>query len=257
MTTGAAPIYPAVPAGAMRPVYGVCGNHYQEGAPASAQAPQCACGMFAVGRCADDGTWVCGSHGSMYGDGQFVCGNCWARRNQEAKAARQRQMQEKFDAAPLPTADLLGRIADGIVKCTTLKADFRLPGAQLAGLLVSRVEPQQVALHREATPAGRWGRKRLAPPVWVYAPGWELEKDRYRDTDKYLLVDGRQLTITRHSETDPGLRSYQGPEVSVEFDLLRPVLRRHFPVFRDIEWLLGDNGRPIGVVTASGGHESF
>lgn len=242
----------------MHPVYGVCGHQYQEGAPASAEAPQCACGMFAVGRCADDGTWVCGRHGGMYGGDRLLCGSCWARRDQEAKETRERQTQERFHAAPLLTVDVLGRIADGVMQCTTLRVDSPITGAQLASFMLSRVKPEQINLHEpdeQVARTGRWRRGRPDPTVWKTAPGWELEKDRRNETERYLLVDGRQLTTTYHgSRSYTYQTSYQGPGVPVGFDLLRPVLRTHFPVFREIEWLLGDSGRLVGIVTANGGH---
>lgn len=55
-----------------RPVFGPCGNRYQNG---DTQTPRCVCGMFAVGICTECGEPACGTHGSLIGQ-RFVCGDC-------------------------------------------------------------------------------------------------------------------------------------------------------------------------------------
>jgi hypothetical protein len=56
-------------------------------------AGSCACGIFAIGRCGDCNSLVCGEHGALH-EGRLLCGADIQRRRQQAADAAQRE-QEK------------------------------------------------------------------------------------------------------------------------------------------------------------------
>jgi hypothetical protein len=116
-----------------------CGNRYQAGAPpvtAGGTAPQCACGMFAVGGCVDCGALLCGEHGARF-DGAFVCAADYARREQlAAQVVWERQAPQRAAEEQQRKRDL----ADLVQAVQNYERDRR-----------SVVE----AILREADPAGR------------------------------------------------------------------------------------------------------
>jgi hypothetical protein len=76
-----------------------CGHHYQVGGAALTSAqPLCECGTFAVGKCAECGKWVCGSHsGIPYWEGRRLCDQHRAE-SESAHYARQRVVSEERKA---------------------------------------------------------------------------------------------------------------------------------------------------------------
>lgn len=89
---------PGIPVEAIdRTYYVPCGHRYQEGA-ATAGAPTCACGMFAVGVCLDCRTPVCGHHHEAVG-GNVYCSKHGPARTREAKAQELRTAQQVRQSA--------------------------------------------------------------------------------------------------------------------------------------------------------------
>lgn len=78
-----------------------CGNRYQEG-PMRADAPVCACGMYAVGQCADCSAPTCGTCGRRI-EGRFLCPDHATAREQERREAN--AAAEIAEAAELAAAE--------------------------------------------------------------------------------------------------------------------------------------------------------
>jgi hypothetical protein len=74
--------------GALEPVWhdAVCGAEYQEGVPAGAGTPVCACGTFAIGLCDGCAQPLCGIHGGM-DFGKRRCSSCVAAARRAVAAA--------------------------------------------------------------------------------------------------------------------------------------------------------------------------
>lgn len=74
-----------------------CGAEYQEGAPTTAELA-CGCGTFAIGRCAECGDPVCGTH-SAVADGRRLCSRDMARVREAFVEAERERKARLADAA--------------------------------------------------------------------------------------------------------------------------------------------------------------
>ena len=119
----------------------VCGQRYQEGAPASAAA--CSCGTFAIGMCTTCGIPVCGDHSWLVDQHRY----CNVHANAEAAIVRARIEQERQQA----TLD------------AQQMADETISGAQ------RYVHAFLVAAYAVGCPG--------AHPIWR-SPGWRKENQR-------------------------------------------------------------------------------
>lgn len=83
----------------------LCGHRYQEGGVAAGNAPQCGCGTFAIGACAECGKPVCGTHSALIGD-RRICGDDApaARAEAERLAAEQRLIDAENDRVRMAAA---------------------------------------------------------------------------------------------------------------------------------------------------------
>jgi hypothetical protein len=110
-----------------------CGAEYQDGVPATAAA--CACGTFAIGRCAECSQPVCGTHSGIWGGGKRLCRDCRARasaaqaaRKAEEDAEAERQLQEQRQAwRQRVLADLAG--SEPIERLVRVVGRFSVPSA--------------------------------------------------------------------------------------------------------------------------------
>jgi len=73
----------------------------------------CACGIFAIGRCADCGIFVCGQHSALW-EGRLTCSDDIKRHRQEASEKKRKADAEAQQRADQDTiASLTSRVAKG------------------------------------------------------------------------------------------------------------------------------------------------
>ena len=134
-----------VPAAVQQP----CGRRYHEaggGNEVDVNA-SCACGIFAIGRCADCGDFVCGEpkHSALY-EGRLTCRADIGRRQQEAAQARQRAAD---DAARRADQEKIAAITSGVAAGGDAIERWLLARtADLSPRRFSNADAQRVAVNR-------------------------------------------------------------------------------------------------------------
>lgn len=173
-----------------------CGHRYHEGMGSTSDAPVCACGTFAVGRCMRCGNGVCGDHSSLGTDQKRYCGACLAAIAREKAAAEQaRKDEEAARLAAMPSMGpeqivqyLRGEIDDGDGYVLRPVA-----GRQLAQVLTQMGIPQVQQFRR-----GLLGRRVLDDSYWVIWGKRERRNTNPHDTSEihvpYCLRDDGTVT---------------------------------------------------------------
>jgi len=169
-----------------------CGTEYQEGV---ASMEQCACGTFAIGRCAQCGAPICGSHSGLW-DGRRLCERDLveartvgqardreARLQRDAEAAEHAvRRREAWLAAARATLDESDDPAERIVRVVAAlsPSDPRRARSEDAEQLVRQLLPERTA----GDPNERWWWDHDAVQAWflraVRTPPKELEIVRVR-----------------------------------------------------------------------------
>ena len=117
-----------------------------------AATPACKCRMFAVGTCAECGTYVCGNHGRLV-DGRFLCQDHAAATE---KAAADKQARERAKAAagaapppPQTLAEEVRSITDATAFGRRRQADAARSAEKRAAARAADLLPEVVSLIRE------------------------------------------------------------------------------------------------------------
>jgi hypothetical protein len=137
------PDNPAVSFGSMHPVMSVtyreCGTNYQEATGAmTAEIPRCACGLFAVGGCAECGEYTCGMHGSSP-MGRFLCST-----HAQAAVRKEEELRRADDArkttSAVPPAPIPRTLRDHV---TTLDRAAQAQSSAAVGMASTRSKKAQ------------------------------------------------------------------------------------------------------------------
>jgi hypothetical protein len=166
------------------PIYQMCGNRYKTGA-AAVGAPQCACGMYAVGACRDCGEPLCGRHVNTRND-TVLCAdhaNAVDRARAQEKANRKDQQLQALHAWEADAVEALLAVPDRVERF--LRAVVEIEHARtpdLNALLKGQPSNRAIAdwLIAHAAPPltnvliyeqGLFGSKQRRYPGWTFSGG--------------------------------------------------------------------------------------
>ena len=194
-----------VPAAIQQP----CGRRYHEaggGNEVDVNAA-CACGIFAIGRCADCGDLVCGEHGALY-EGRFTCRADIDRRRQRTAQAKQRENDE---AVRRTDQQVFTGVTNGVAAgADAIERWLLARTANLSLRRFSSIDAQRVAIdgvrklileaagarsvNVAADDVGQWAVEAADLVQWLskrYPPNETLHAGPFRTYRGWLIASGR------------------------------------------------------------------